>query len=73
MPLAELEQTQAVVTGTADQVVEGLGRYVAAGARHLVIRLGALDLRTQRYQLDRIAAVIPAVRASAHHAFAAGG
>ncbi|MEV5746253.1 LLM class flavin-dependent oxidoreductase [Actinoallomurus sp. NPDC052308] len=65
MPLTELEKIQAVVTGTADQVREGLGRYVAAGARHLVLRLGALDLRGQRDQLERIADLLPRLRASA--------
>ncbi len=59
MPLAELEKIQAVISGTPDQVAEGLGRYLAAGARHLVIRLGALDLHSQRDQLERIAALIP--------------
>ena len=59
MPLAELEKIQAVITGTPEQVTEALSRYVAAGARHLVIRLGALDLHSQRDQLERIAALIP--------------
>jgi alkanesulfonate monooxygenase SsuD/methylene tetrahydromethanopterin reductase-like flavin-dependent oxidoreductase (luciferase family) len=39
-PLEDLKKVQAVIAGTADQVLEGLSRYVAAGARHLVIRLG---------------------------------
>ncbi|MEU6804075.1 LLM class flavin-dependent oxidoreductase [Streptomyces neyagawaensis] len=68
MPLEELEKIQAVVTGSADQVLEHLGRYVAAGARHIVVRLGALDLRSQHDQLERIADLIPAVRAAADHA-----
>ncbi|MCO6004310.1 LLM class flavin-dependent oxidoreductase [Actinoallomurus purpureus] len=72
MPLEDLERIQAVVTGSDDEVLDGLGRYVAAGARHLVIRLGALDLRAQRDQLDRVAALIPALRAS-RHADAPGG
>jgi alkanesulfonate monooxygenase SsuD/methylene tetrahydromethanopterin reductase-like flavin-dependent oxidoreductase (luciferase family) len=59
MPLAELEKIQAVITGPPEQVTEDLGRYIAAGARHLVIRLGALDLHSQRDQLERIAALIP--------------
>ncbi|MER5791983.1 LLM class flavin-dependent oxidoreductase [Streptomyces sp. NPDC001980] len=63
MPLEELEKIQAVVAGTADQVCACLGRYVAAGARHIVVRLGALDLRSQRDQLERAADLIPAVRA----------
>ena len=73
MPLEKLEKIQAVVTGSADQVHEGLARYVGAGARHIVIRLGALGLHSQRDQLERIAALIPAGRASADHTSAPGG
>ncbi|MFK0155718.1 hypothetical protein ACIQVL_00630 [Streptomyces sp. NPDC090499] len=65
MPLQELERIQAAVTGSADEVPERLARYVAAGIRHLVVRLGALDLRSQRDQLDRGADLIPAVRRAA--------
>jgi alkanesulfonate monooxygenase SsuD/methylene tetrahydromethanopterin reductase-like flavin-dependent oxidoreductase (luciferase family) len=61
MPLEELEKVQAVVTGTAAEVTESLRRYVAAGARHLVIRLGALSLHSQRDQLEQVAALIPAL------------
>jgi alkanesulfonate monooxygenase SsuD/methylene tetrahydromethanopterin reductase-like flavin-dependent oxidoreductase (luciferase family) len=60
VPLAELEKIQAVVTGSADQVRAGLARYVEAGARHIVVRLGALDLHSQREQLELVAALIPA-------------
>ncbi|MFF4628126.1 LLM class flavin-dependent oxidoreductase [Streptomyces griseorubiginosus] len=65
MPLEELEKIQAVVTGSADQVSEHLGRYATAGARHVVARLGALDLHSQRDQLERLADLIPAIRGSA--------
>jgi alkanesulfonate monooxygenase SsuD/methylene tetrahydromethanopterin reductase-like flavin-dependent oxidoreductase (luciferase family) len=58
MPLADLEKIQAVVTGTADEVVAGLGAYVAAGARHLVLRLGAIGLAAQHEQLSDLAALI---------------
>ncbi|MFF9815109.1 LLM class flavin-dependent oxidoreductase [Streptomyces sp. NPDC014006] len=68
VPLVELEKIQAVVTGTADRVVERLGQYVAAGARHIVGRLGALDLRSQREQLERSAELIPALRTAAGRA-----
>jgi alkanesulfonate monooxygenase SsuD/methylene tetrahydromethanopterin reductase-like flavin-dependent oxidoreductase (luciferase family) len=61
MPLEDLEKIQAVVTGTAAEVTESLRRYVAAGARHLVIRLGALSLHSQREQLEQVAALIPAL------------
>ncbi|GAA2557958.1 LLM class flavin-dependent oxidoreductase [Winogradskya consettensis] len=58
VPLADLEKIQAVVTGSADQVRAALARYAAAGARHIVFRLGALDLRAQRDQLERVAAAV---------------
>ncbi|RSS37641.1 LLM class flavin-dependent oxidoreductase [Streptomyces sp. WAC08241] len=64
MPLEDLEKVQAVVTGSADRVRERLEEYVAAGARHVVARLGALDLRSQRDQLERLADLLPAVRAA---------
>jgi hypothetical protein len=32
-----------------------------AGARHLVVRLGALDLGSQRDQLEQVAALIPSL------------
>ncbi|WP_240796528.1 hypothetical protein [Streptomyces sp. RFCAC02] len=57
-----LERTQAAVTGSGDQVLARLGRYVAAGARHIVIRPGAPDLASQRDQMERIAALVPALR-----------
>jgi alkanesulfonate monooxygenase SsuD/methylene tetrahydromethanopterin reductase-like flavin-dependent oxidoreductase (luciferase family) len=60
MPLEELEKIQAVVTGSADQVFERLGQYIAAGARHIVARPGALGLRCYLDQLERIADLIPA-------------
>ncbi|MFB7331003.1 LLM class flavin-dependent oxidoreductase [Streptomyces adustus] len=72
MPLEELERIQAVVTGSADQVLGVLNRYVAAGARHIVVRLAALDLRSQCDQLERIADLVPAVREAAHHTAGAG-
>ncbi|MFM9567893.1 LLM class flavin-dependent oxidoreductase [Streptomyces turgidiscabies] len=73
MPLEELEKIQAVVTGSADQVLESLGQYVAAGARHVVARLGALDLHSQRDQLERLADLIPAVQAAADRVPASEG
>ncbi|MFE2217747.1 LLM class flavin-dependent oxidoreductase [Streptomyces canus] len=73
MPLHELERIQAVVAGSADHVLERLGRYVAAGVRHVVVRLAALDLHSQRDQLERIADLIPGVRAATDHAFMSGG
>jgi alkanesulfonate monooxygenase SsuD/methylene tetrahydromethanopterin reductase-like flavin-dependent oxidoreductase (luciferase family) len=65
MPRNELEKIQAVVTGSADQVRAALTRYIDVGARHIVIRLGGLDLRSQHEQLERVADLIPAWRRDA--------
>ena len=59
MPLPELEKIQAVAAGTAGQVAQRLSQYVTAGARHLVTRPAALNLRAQREQLERVAALVP--------------
>jgi alkanesulfonate monooxygenase SsuD/methylene tetrahydromethanopterin reductase-like flavin-dependent oxidoreductase (luciferase family) len=65
MPLEALEKIQAIITGPPHHVIEGLSRYIAAGARHIVVRLGALDLHSQRDQLERVAALIPSLRDAA--------
>lgn len=55
LPLAEVEQIQAFALGTPEEVAATLERYRAAGATHLVARLGALDLASQREQLALLA------------------
>jgi alkanesulfonate monooxygenase SsuD/methylene tetrahydromethanopterin reductase-like flavin-dependent oxidoreductase (luciferase family) len=62
LPLEELEKIQAVITGPVEQVMAELGRYTAAGARHLVVRIGALDLAGQIDQLERLTEIIPGLR-----------
>lgn len=42
-PLAILEKVQGFVTGTDEQCAERLRAYADAGARHIIIRIGALD------------------------------
>jgi alkanesulfonate monooxygenase SsuD/methylene tetrahydromethanopterin reductase-like flavin-dependent oxidoreductase (luciferase family) len=59
MSLNELEKIQAVVAGSFDRVRATINRYIDAGARNIVIRLGALDLRSQHQQLERVAALVP--------------
>ncbi|MEU6097062.1 hypothetical protein [Streptomyces sp. NPDC047079] len=54
-------------------MLERLGRYVAAGARRIVARLAAVDLRSQRDQLERLANLLPAVHAAADRASASQG
>ncbi|RZT14673.1 MULTISPECIES: LLM class flavin-dependent oxidoreductase [Kribbella] len=63
LPAEELEKIQAVVSGTPAQVQRDLARYLAAGARHLVLRPAALDFPSLYDQLEQLAALIPALRA----------
>ncbi|MBV6697391.1 LLM class flavin-dependent oxidoreductase [Kitasatospora aureofaciens] len=57
LPLDEAEQIQAFALGTPEDVTATLHRYTAAGARHVVARLGALELTDQREQLELLAAL----------------
>ncbi|GHF35670.1 N5,N10-methylene tetrahydromethanopterin reductase [Kitasatospora xanthocidica] len=57
LPLADTERIQAFAIGTPDEVAAALARYTAAGARHVVARLGALELSDQLDQLERLAAL----------------
>ena len=48
LPLSQLETIQAVIAGPPEHVAAALGRYIAAGARHLALRIAAPSLRAQR-------------------------
>lgn len=63
LPVEEMEKIQANAAGTPEAVVEQLGRYVAQGARHLVIRIAAPGIPAQLDQLDRLLALRPALNA----------
>jgi alkanesulfonate monooxygenase SsuD/methylene tetrahydromethanopterin reductase-like flavin-dependent oxidoreductase (luciferase family) len=54
MPLDQLEQIQALAAGPPDVVAEKLRGYVAAGARHLVVRIATTSLESQHEQLEEI-------------------
>jgi alkanesulfonate monooxygenase SsuD/methylene tetrahydromethanopterin reductase-like flavin-dependent oxidoreductase (luciferase family) len=54
LPLEQLEQIQALAAGPADVVAEKLHGYVAAGARHLAVRIATNSLESQREQLEHI-------------------
>jgi alkanesulfonate monooxygenase SsuD/methylene tetrahydromethanopterin reductase-like flavin-dependent oxidoreductase (luciferase family) len=54
LPLDQLEQIQALAAGPADYVAARLSRYLAAGARHLAVRIATTSLATQRDQLEQI-------------------
>jgi len=54
LPLDQLEQIQALAAGPPEMVAEKLRGYVAAGARHLVVRIATTSLESQREQLEQI-------------------
>jgi alkanesulfonate monooxygenase SsuD/methylene tetrahydromethanopterin reductase-like flavin-dependent oxidoreductase (luciferase family) len=54
LPLSELEQVQLLVTGPLAEVRAQLEPYIAAGAQHIVCRIGALGLQAQVDQLEKI-------------------
>ncbi|MFQ6395350.1 LLM class flavin-dependent oxidoreductase [Nocardia sp. KC 131] len=57
--LDEMSMIQAYFGGSAEQCADWLGRYLAAGATHVVLRIGSLDAR---HQLDAIAdTLLPAL------------
>jgi hypothetical protein len=59
MPLDQLEQLQALAAGPPDVVAEKLHGYLAAGARHLAVRIATTDLASQREQLEQIIKLQP--------------
>ena len=64
LPVDVLRTIQVLISGTPQQVTTGLRSYLAGGARHLVCRIAALDLRTQRDQLERITEIARTLRHS---------
>jgi alkanesulfonate monooxygenase SsuD/methylene tetrahydromethanopterin reductase-like flavin-dependent oxidoreductase (luciferase family) len=59
MPLAQLETIQALAAGPPEHVAARLREYVAAGARHLAIRIATTSLATQREQLEQLIKLKP--------------
>jgi alkanesulfonate monooxygenase SsuD/methylene tetrahydromethanopterin reductase-like flavin-dependent oxidoreductase (luciferase family) len=52
MPLEVVETIQLLIAGPPAHVAAMLDRYVTAGARHLVLRIGALGMPAQQAQLE---------------------
>lgn len=50
-PLDVMSQIQAFLAGPADQVSEQLARYIDAGARHLVLRIGSVNREAQIHHI----------------------
>ena len=57
MPLEVVESVQVLIAGPVDAVAARLGRYIEAGARHIVCRIGATDLAAQSDQLEPLSAL----------------
>jgi alkanesulfonate monooxygenase SsuD/methylene tetrahydromethanopterin reductase-like flavin-dependent oxidoreductase (luciferase family) len=55
VPLEVAQTIQLLIAGPREHIRAELERYVAAGARHIVIRIGALDISTQTDQLIQLA------------------
>ena len=60
MPIEVVETIQVLLTGPLDVVTAGIDRYLAAGARHVVCRIGALDPQSQRDQLELVSSLAQA-------------
>jgi alkanesulfonate monooxygenase SsuD/methylene tetrahydromethanopterin reductase-like flavin-dependent oxidoreductase (luciferase family) len=60
MPLETVETIQLLIAGPLESVTAGLDRFIAAGARHIVCRIAALDLKSQLDQLELLSTLYPA-------------
>jgi alkanesulfonate monooxygenase SsuD/methylene tetrahydromethanopterin reductase-like flavin-dependent oxidoreductase (luciferase family) len=58
LPLDTLETIQLLVTGPRELVRDRLQEYLDAGARHIVCRIGALNLGAQAEQLEHIGGIL---------------
>lgn len=62
VPLEQLAQIQALTAGPVADVMADLERYIAAGTRHVVCRIAALDLESVTGQLEQLAELVLALR-----------
>jgi alkanesulfonate monooxygenase SsuD/methylene tetrahydromethanopterin reductase-like flavin-dependent oxidoreductase (luciferase family) len=59
LPMSMVRTVQVLISGSLDHVASELARYVAAGTRHVLLRIGALSLDAQLDQITRLAALLP--------------
>ncbi|MEU4837229.1 LLM class flavin-dependent oxidoreductase, partial [Nocardia testacea] len=57
MPLESVAQIQVMMSGP--DIAARLGQFVEAGARHILLRIGAVDSTTFTEQLARVAEILP--------------
>ena len=62
MPFSFVSSIQAFVIGSRDEIAAALGRFAAAGARHIVVRMASTDVPGD---LDRVADAVLAAPAGA--------
>jgi alkanesulfonate monooxygenase SsuD/methylene tetrahydromethanopterin reductase-like flavin-dependent oxidoreductase (luciferase family) len=70
LPLDVVGQIQVMMAGP--DLVGQLARYQAAGARHVLVRLAAVEADTFAAQLERVAELLPALRAGTEQVSGAG-
>ncbi|MEV5649945.1 LLM class flavin-dependent oxidoreductase [Nocardia sp. NPDC052254] len=58
MPLTTVETIQVMITGTAEEIAAQLDRYATAGARHILLRIAAVESADFATQLDRLGPLI---------------
>jgi hypothetical protein len=63
LPVEQLETIQMLAAGPPSYVAERLGAYVAAGARHIAIRIAAGTMAAQREQLEELIKLKPLLTA----------
>ncbi|MGV9676673.1 LLM class flavin-dependent oxidoreductase [Nocardia sp. NPDC003482] len=65
LPLETVERIQVLITGSPESVAAQLRRYIDAGARHILLRIAAIDPALYATQLDRVTALLPHLPAAA--------
>lgn len=58
-------QIQAIFAGDAATVIDGIAAYAAAGASHVLLRIGAIDTADFATQFERVVAVLDPLRSQA--------
>ena len=60
-PLDYLETIQLFIGGPPEHIRDQVGRYLEAGARHLIVRLPAIEPDAQRHHLHLLADALPTI------------
>ncbi|GAA3821416.1 LLM class flavin-dependent oxidoreductase [Amycolatopsis tucumanensis] len=66
-PLDWVGKVQVMITGGPDEVIAQLRRFAEAGARHILLRIAALDPRDIDHQLAGLAEILSPLRRTLEH------